>query len=693
MTPEARHDWKIEKLERRLEAHPDDGEALLDLAESSFQKGYYYSGGDTWYLRSHELAEHYLTHWEDGSRARNILAAACFSLGRHEEAEGHYRRSLLLDPGDALALVGLGNLHRARGEREKAIASLKKAIEIDPNLWQAHHNLGDDLLGEARDRDFQKASEWMEAAIYHLVTALRLGPPAPFLPGLYRDLGELFLHTRQYPHARRFFSKLTTHPEHGPEAWYYLGLIHFSMGKFKNALQHYRTYLKHVPDNALALSKIGLCHLELQEYDRARAACEDALRLQPGNLLARFTLGCVASASSDIPTALRLFSGLLEEDPHYFPAYVELVKTRHRSGDLPWLVAQLRAEVAAFEASPGPDGGRFFYQGARGGARRRVDVLLAQLEEWGEEAFPHLSEIAEGVQSDSLKFQIWEELLDLSRAVRTRQVIGHLQNPTEWFGRDLGREALLLSQHIPTEILLQAFAVDGEAVRRAALQRKERGDDIHAYMQALDQTQREMKQFRAWLLLSLAFKTEALVEDFLTDHLEGEDEFLSRAAAIALVFHGSDRAETWLVAQAETLPKAEKQKILALLQVARHRRDDEGKVIELEGRERRSIRSASSGGSSVSCSLCGRGATQVDRLMSGNRVLICNLCISQIHAHRQELRVPDHEDSGCGFCQKSVFEVENLYRARGLLICSLCLDTCVSLLQREEIERFLLENF
>ncbi|HIE82571.1 MAG TPA: hypothetical protein EYQ00_01430 [Dehalococcoidia bacterium] len=43
----------------------------------------------------------------------------------------------------------------------------------------------------------------------------------------------------------------------------------------------------------------------------------------------------------------------------------------------------------------------------------------------------------------------------------------------------------------------------------------------------------------------------------------------------------------------------------------------------------------------------------------------------------------------CSFCNASVFEVQGMHQAKDLLLCNRCLDTCVRLLAKEEVERFL----
>jgi tetratricopeptide (TPR) repeat protein len=395
MTPEDRHDWKIERLEQRARRPDAVPELLLDLAEAYFQKGYYYGCGDEWFGRATETAQRVLDAVGPSARACNILANACYGLNDLDGAERWYGAAIAAEPADSLAHVGLGNLHKQRGNNARAIDAFARAAELDPDLWQAHYNLGGALYAEARERDFKGADDGMERAIYHLVTALRLRPFESFVGNIYKDLGELFLHTRQYKYARRFFTRLVQHPEYGPIAHYYLGLTHFSMGRYNNAIHHYREFLKAEPDSALAWSKIGLAHLELGEWERAREACEHALALEPGNMLARFSLGCIDLDQQLFAQAETRFTRLLTDAPDYFPAYVEVVKSHYLRNDFGWLFTQLRGEIAAFEDEDSFDGGRQFYKGSRGRARRKIDVLLAQIQEMGIDAFPSLAEIVE----------------------------------------------------------------------------------------------------------------------------------------------------------------------------------------------------------------------------------------------------------------------------------------------------------
>jgi len=690
MTPENRHDWKIQRLEQRRDGTDAPPDALLELAEAYFQKGYYYGRGDRWFELAVETATSVVETAGGSARAHNVLANALYGLGDLEQAEHQYRRAIEVDPRDSLAHVGLGNLHKQQGSGARAIDAFTRAAELDPDLWQAHYNLGGALYGEARERDFKGADEVMERAIYHLVTALRLRPFESFVSSIYKDLGELFLHTRQYKYARRFFTRLLQHPEYASIANYYLGLTHFSMGRYNNAIHHYREFLKAEPSSALAWSKIGLAHLELGEWDKAQQSCEHALTLEPENMLARFSLGCIELDQRLFSQAETRFEGILSDAPDYFPAYVELVKAHYVRGDFGWLFDQLRKEVAAFEREESFDGGRQFYKGPRGRTRRRIDVLLAQIQEMGIDAFASLAEIVETVTTDSLRFQIWEQLYDLSRRSRVEQVLDQLEEPGQFFGRKLGRTVLLLSQYVPEEAITDAFNVDEEALKRRAQQKRGPSDDLTEYLDALEHARAELREYQAYLLLALAVKGTATAEDFLSDHLDSEHRELQASSAISLLFYGSERAIRALREEAEALPEPHASRLQGLIELGVGRSEQQEKIIDLASAARREERPRRvRAGGRECCTLCGRPKEEVDRLMSGNRVFLCNLCVSYIHQHRQELAVADREDHVCSFCNASIFEVPGMHQAKDLLLCNRCLETCVNLLAKEEVERFL----
>lgn len=61
---------------------------------------------------------------------------------RYEEAEREFRQALALNPQEARAYLGLGNIRLVQGQHEQGVEAFRQAIRIDPNLANAHYNLG-----------------------------------------------------------------------------------------------------------------------------------------------------------------------------------------------------------------------------------------------------------------------------------------------------------------------------------------------------------------------------------------------------------------------------------------------------------------------------------------------------------------------------------------------------------------------
>ena len=73
-------------------------------------------------------------------KSHNNLALALVELGRLEEAAGHFKTSLALEP-KAEIYSDLGFTMARLGRSEAARADYQKALELDPNCASAHFNL------------------------------------------------------------------------------------------------------------------------------------------------------------------------------------------------------------------------------------------------------------------------------------------------------------------------------------------------------------------------------------------------------------------------------------------------------------------------------------------------------------------------------------------------------------------------
>jgi len=84
--------------------------------------------------------------------------------GHYAEAERHFQQALRLDPDDAPAQLGMGNVLYARGQLDEAYAACLRATELMPKFTSAHHDLA--LVCERKmATDPDHADKWCRAAL------------------------------------------------------------------------------------------------------------------------------------------------------------------------------------------------------------------------------------------------------------------------------------------------------------------------------------------------------------------------------------------------------------------------------------------------------------------------------------------------------------------------------------------------
>jgi tetratricopeptide (TPR) repeat protein len=115
------------------------------------------------------------------------VAMAYLTLGNPEEAEKSLRKSVEVS-GDkyGAADVGLGTVMLDRGSFSEGEKTIRRGLQLNPNLWLGHYELGRALLNEKRISEAQDSAEH----------ARLLAPRAPMV---YRLLSNIHLQEKDYP--------------------------------------------------------------------------------------------------------------------------------------------------------------------------------------------------------------------------------------------------------------------------------------------------------------------------------------------------------------------------------------------------------------------------------------------------------------------------------------------------------------
>ncbi|HET8711228.1 MAG TPA: tetratricopeptide repeat protein [Spongiibacteraceae bacterium] len=186
-----------------LNTVPNEINALHFLGIALHQSGDS-AGGIELIERSIALAPHPHRYSDFG----NVL----LQVGRFEEATHALKRSLELDPNNAIAHNNLGVVLKAQKRFDEAESAFKKALAIHSQLGDAHNNLGDLMVMQERHNE----------CIEHYCKALAL---MPMHIGVKKRLASAY----------------------------------YTLGEIEKAAEIYQQWLAQEPDNPIARHHLAAC--------------------------------------------------------------------------------------------------------------------------------------------------------------------------------------------------------------------------------------------------------------------------------------------------------------------------------------------------------------------------------------------------------------------------------------------------
>lgn len=247
--------------------------------------------------------------------ARYVLGQALRKLGRTEAAmqqlelaeQQRNEEPQVPDPLrqrlDALRTGAIDALHRGidllqQGQVEHAIALLEEAVRINPDLPEAHGQLGTALLKRGQ----------LEHAEESLRRALNLDPN--FVDALY-NLGLIAHRRNDYSEAARHFAlAVSIRPQHF-DAHLGLGADLSRLGRADEAIEHLRAAARLRPDDPRPYKRLGSALAALGRYEEAIGHLRDGVRQLPhdasvADRLAWMLATCPQEQWRDAKEALRI---------------------------------------------------------------------------------------------------------------------------------------------------------------------------------------------------------------------------------------------------------------------------------------------------------------------------------------------------------------------------------------------------
>ena len=164
-------------------------------------------------------------------------------------------------------LVPLGSVYLRTGQRDKAEAVLRRALELEPNNADAYRWLG---------RAYEDQAQFDQAeAAYNQAIALK--PSRWFY---YNELGILLSNTGRYEEAVEAFEQVRRLTPDNYLAYNALAVVRRNLNQVDQAKQLYRHAIELRPNEPLLHRNLGRLYLRDLQYDEAVTALEKARDLQ-----------------------------------------------------------------------------------------------------------------------------------------------------------------------------------------------------------------------------------------------------------------------------------------------------------------------------------------------------------------------------------------------------------------------------
>lgn len=224
-----------------------------------------------------------------------LFALACGGSAKVKQAPA-------LPPANPQALGKMAQAVQSANEKQKAIALLRDAVKIDPNLWEARYNLGV-LLAQVGD---------LTDAELELSKAQALAPNAE---DVVVALGEV---RRRLEDPKGAVSVLEPFCKANPKAVAArIELVSAlrEAGEVELAIRYAREVLVRRSNDPNALAELAMSHLERGEVDAAELLVKEAEKAAPNNAIVARTSGLVSLKRGDDAVAFRQFAKASELDP------------------------------------------------------------------------------------------------------------------------------------------------------------------------------------------------------------------------------------------------------------------------------------------------------------------------------------------------------------------------------------------
>lgn len=663
--PHMKIDWKIADLTQKATRAGGNIVMLIQLMKLHLSKAMFHDGNEFDCTQVLRHGKRILQEDQLHVDALSMMALANVYLGRDEQAWKYLSRTESSSEKTVMLNLALGVYFKAHNQLSNTTDHWLKALEFAPKAWELHRLLGKVLLLQYHDDALEKAHQTRlgQRSLYHLIQAMQSRSELEVDSHFLKELGYSCLINGKNREAERYFNRLRQTLINTDESSYYLGLVAFELGKYNNAVQHFRNFLAKNPDHIDIIAKKAKAWFNLGEFERARTTAQQCLVYEPFHLDARLTLGRALLELGDSKEATRIFHETLNECGDHIESFQELVFLRYREGDIQWLQRVLLGEVENYASIPSNADIHIAEV-----ARQRIGVAASALIEVGADMIPTVLDAIHCSQDEHLRFALWEVAVYMAQQSKAVETSIQLQQAKTTFGLELGTAALSASDFLSEDVIMQGLNITEDDIRTAALQNNDPAYDVQKHRKNEDKERQISRGYQALVLLSIAKKGSEKTRALLRDWSTGMDVDMSIAAKIGLALNGEMSAFEDLQQLTQTTNRKRLLRNIraGIFQAEPQRTEAEFLFSETE-----------------TCQISGKSGKDIHHFIRTSTGAISDYCINEsIDAPMAD------NDAICVFCNSNFFLSKRIVHYKGHDICSTCQNQSQQLVERNAIEQF-----
>ena len=243
------------------------------------------------------------------------LAQTYQADGQSDLAKGLFEKAVAVDPSQAGAQAGVGEIALSKGDFALAIRSLEAALKLQPEatnlhypLAMAYRKMGDVTNALAHLQKKGSGKPTVPDPLMDQVMDLKRGQRALWVQG-----NKALAEGRLADAIKAYEEMLATADKADPIPRIHLGVAMAQAGDLKGAVEQYQQVLRMAPGSAVAHYNLGVLSLELKSEREALNHFNATVALDPGFRLAHFQMANVlmredrfAEAASHYQRAIEL---------------------------------------------------------------------------------------------------------------------------------------------------------------------------------------------------------------------------------------------------------------------------------------------------------------------------------------------------------------------------------------------------